>query len=101
VRATRPGAGIMLFASTHRGEEVAVDIGDLCMGEKRLFGSYSASVDLNDESARIVFEREIDVASLVTHRFPLAQTGAAIERAAQADDAVCKVMVNVRAGDDA
>ncbi len=93
--ATRPGAGILLFASTHRGDEVPVDIGDICMGEKRLFGSYSASVDLNEESARIVFEREIDVAGLITHRYPLSETGAAIERAAAADDDVCKVMVNV------
>jgi L-iditol 2-dehydrogenase len=99
IAATRPGAGILLFASTRRGEEVAVDIGELCMGEKRLFGSYSASVDLNEEAARIVFEREIELAGLVTHRYPLTETGAAIERAASADDDVCKVMVRVRDAD--
>jgi L-iditol 2-dehydrogenase len=98
IAATRPGAGILLFASTHRGDDVPVDVGDLCMGEKRLFGSYSASVDLNEESARIVFEREIELRSLITHRFPLAETGEAIKRAADAGDEVCKVMVQVSAG---
>jgi L-iditol 2-dehydrogenase len=99
--ATRPGAGILLFASTHRGDEVPVDVGDVCMGEKRLFGSYSASLDLNAESARIVFEREIELRSLVSHRFPLSRTSEAIATASRPGDDVCKVMVDVAGGGDA
>lgn len=95
VAATRPGAGILLFASTQRGEQVAVDAGELCMSEKRLVGCYSSSVDLGDEAARIVFEREIELQGLITHRFPLSETAEAIRTAARPSDAVCKVMVQV------
>lgn len=91
--ATRPGATILLFANTHLGEEATLDVGDLCVGEKRLVGSYSASIDLADEAARIVFDGEIDLDRLITHRFPLQQTAAAFERAAQPADDVGKVMV--------
>ena len=79
IRATRPGAAILLFAQTHRGDEVAVDVGDLCIDEKRVVGSYSASVDLADEAAEVVFRREIDVRSLITHRIPLRDTPHALD----------------------
>jgi L-iditol 2-dehydrogenase len=94
IRATRPGAAILLFAQTHRGDEVAVDVGDLCIDEKRVVGSYSASVDLADEAAEIVFEREIDLASLVTHRVPLAEATRAFALAATPADDVVKVVVH-------
>jgi L-iditol 2-dehydrogenase len=93
-RATRPGAAILLFAQTHRGDEVAVDVGDLCIDEKRVVGSYSASVDLAEEAAEIVFGREIDVASLVTHRVPLAEASRAFTLASTPADDVVKVVVH-------
>jgi L-iditol 2-dehydrogenase len=93
IAVTRPGASILLFASTRRGEMIPMDAGDLCMGEKRLLGSYSASIDLADEAARVVFDGEIDVDGLVTHRFALEETPKAFERAATPADDVGKVMV--------
>jgi L-iditol 2-dehydrogenase len=93
IRATRPGATILLFAQTHRGDEVAVDVGDLCIDEKRVVGSYSASVELADEAAEVVFGRHIDVRSLVTHRVPLADAPRAFALAATPADDVLKVVV--------
>lgn len=93
IRATRPGATILLFAQTHRGDEVAVDVGDLCIDEKRVVGSYSASVDLADESAEVVFTRDIDVRSLITHHIPLSQANQAFALAAAPSDEVLKVVV--------
>jgi L-iditol 2-dehydrogenase len=93
IRATRPGAAILLFAQTHRGDEVAVDVGDLCIDEKRVVGSYSASVDLADEAAEVVFRREIDVRSLITHRIPLRDAPRALTLAATPTDDVLKVIV--------
>lgn len=93
IRATRPGAAILLFAQTHRGDEVAVDVGDLCIDEKRVVGSYSASVDLADEAAEVVFRREIDVRSLITHRIPLREAPRALTLAATPADDVLKVIV--------
>lgn len=93
IRATRPGATILLFAQTHRGDEVAVDVGDLCIDEKRVVGSYSASVDLAEEAADVVFSRAIDVRSLVTHRVPLSEAPKAFALAATPSDDVLKVVV--------
>lgn len=93
IRATRPGAAILLFAQTHRGDEVAVDVGDLCIDEKRVVGSYSASVVLADEAAEIVFQREIELRALVTHRMPLSKAPRAFAMASTPTDDVLKVVV--------
>ena len=54
--AARPGGRIMLFAQTVRGE-VAIDPRSICVDEKTLVGSYSASVELQEESVRFVMGR--------------------------------------------
>ena len=50
--AARPGGRVLLFAQTQRGE-VVVDPAAICVDEKTLVGSYSASVDLQEESVRL------------------------------------------------
>src|ERR1019366_2069812 len=52
--AIRPGGRAMLFASTQHGE-APVDPAAVCMDEKTLMGSYSASIAINDEVAQLVF----------------------------------------------
>ncbi len=71
VRATRPGAKIVLFAQTSDKERIELSGKDICMGERVLLGSYSADVDLQRESADLVFSGAIPVEELVTHRIPL------------------------------
>jgi L-iditol 2-dehydrogenase len=51
------------------------------MDEKTLMGSYSASVDLQDENVHLVFSGEIDFARLISHRFPLEESVEAIQLA--------------------
>ncbi len=45
-------------------------------------GSYSASVDLQEESVRFVMDREMDLERLISHRFPLQESREALELAA-------------------
>jgi L-iditol 2-dehydrogenase len=71
VRASRPGAKILLFAQTSAQERIDISGADICVGERMLFGSYSASVELQEESARLVFSRELPVAELISHRIGL------------------------------
>jgi len=71
IRATRPGAKILLFAQTSAQERIEVSGADLCVGERMLFGSYSASVELQEESARLVLSGELPVEELVSHRLGL------------------------------
>jgi L-iditol 2-dehydrogenase len=76
----RPGGRIMLFAQTQHSE-VAIDPAAVCMDEKTLLGSYSASVDLQEENVSLVFESGIDFTRLITHRFSLEQAVEALKMA--------------------
>ncbi len=55
VRYSRPGSRILLFAQTSQQERIELSGADVCVGERTIFGSYSASVDLQKESADLVF----------------------------------------------
>jgi L-iditol 2-dehydrogenase len=92
IEATRPGGRVMLFAQTVRSEAV-VDPAAVCVDEKTLMGSYSASVDLQDETTRLVFGREIDFERLITHRFPLSQAPAALNLAANPQPDSMKIVI--------
>ncbi len=90
--ATRPGGRIMLFAQTQRSE-VAIDPAAVCMDEKTLMGSYSASVDLQDENVRLVFSGEIEFARLISHRFPLAKAVQALQLASHPAPDSMKIVI--------
>jgi L-iditol 2-dehydrogenase len=92
LEATRPGGRTMLFAQTVRGD-VGIDPTAICVDEKSLMGSYSASVNLQEESVRFVFSRELDLTRLITHRFPLSQAVAALDLAAHPGPDSLKVVV--------
>jgi L-iditol 2-dehydrogenase len=90
--AVRFGGRVMLFAQTARGE-ATIDPAAVCVDEKTLMGSYSASVELQDESARLVFDREIDLAGLISHRFPLSEAVEALHLAANPQPDSMKVVI--------
>ncbi len=88
------GAGqILLFAHTKRGAVAPVDFSSVCVDEKDLLGSYSSDVTLQPAVARLVFSRKLDVRPLVTHRFLLAETAAAVALAARPQPDSLKVVV--------
>jgi L-iditol 2-dehydrogenase len=90
--AARPGGRVLLFAQTQRGE-VTVDPAAICVDEKTLVGSYSASVDLQEESARFVMSRELDLEQLISHRFRLEESAKALELAAHPQPASMKIVI--------
>jgi L-iditol 2-dehydrogenase len=90
--AARPGGRVLLFAQTQRGE-VVVDPAAICVDEKALVGSYSASVDLQEESVRFVMNREMDLERLISHRFPLQESARALELAAHPQPASMKIVI--------
>src|SRR4029079_4478970 len=61
--AVRPGGRVLLFAQTVHGEST-FDPGAVCVDEKTLLGSYSASVDLQKDSVQFVMNREMDLERL-------------------------------------
>src|SRR5579863_9500617 len=78
----RPGGRVLLFAQTVRGE-ATIDPAAICVDEKRLLGSYSASVQLQEDSVRFVMSREMDLERLISHRFPLSDSIEALKLAAK------------------
>jgi L-iditol 2-dehydrogenase len=61
--------------------------------EKTLLGSYSASVELNEEVADFVFSGEMDLAGLYSHRFPLEQALDALALAAHPQPDTMKIAI--------
>ncbi|HZR27981.1 MAG TPA: zinc-dependent dehydrogenase [Terriglobales bacterium] len=90
--ATRPGGRVLLFAQTTRSQ-ATIDPSAVCMDEKFLLGSYSASVDLQKESERFVFSGEMDMTRLVTHRFPLEQAVEGIKMAMHPQPDSLKIVI--------
>ena len=89
------GAGqILLFAHTKRGAMSEVDLASVCVDEKDLLGSYSSDFTLQREVARLVFSRQLDVRSLITHRLPLTQTAEAVKLASNPTPESLKIIVN-------
>jgi L-iditol 2-dehydrogenase len=90
--ACRPGGRVLLFAQTVHGEAV-IDPGAVCVDEKTLLGSYSASVDLQEESVRFVFSREMDLEGLISHRFSLEESREALNLAAHPQADSLKIVI--------
>jgi L-iditol 2-dehydrogenase len=81
MEAVRPGGRVMLFASTQHGT-AAFDPAAVCMDEKTLMGSYSASVAIQQEGIDLVFagyrDGSLDLTRLISHRFALEDCAEAI-----------------------
>jgi L-iditol 2-dehydrogenase len=93
VRYSRPGSRILLFAQTSHQERIEVSGADICVGERVLFGSYSASVDLQEESADVVFSGLLPVEDLVSHRFALNEIETGIDLALHPKPKSLKIIV--------
>jgi len=95
--AIRPGGRVMLFASTQHGE-APFDPAAVCMDEKTLMGSYSASVAINDEVAELVYagyrDGSFDLTQLISHRFSVEESVAAIDLASHPQPTSMKIVIN-------
>ena len=94
--AIRPGGRVMLFASTQHGE-APFDPAAVCMDEKTLMGSYSASVELNEDVAQLVFsgyrDGSFDLTRLISHRFSLEEAVAGIDLASHPQADSMKIVI--------
>jgi len=90
--AVRPGGRVLLFAQTVRGE-ATIDPAAICVDEKRLLGSYSASVELQEDSVRFVMGREMNLEGLISHRFSLSDSVEALKLAARPQPDSMKIVI--------
>ncbi|MGI8959351.1 MAG: alcohol dehydrogenase catalytic domain-containing protein [Bryobacteraceae bacterium] len=94
LRVSRPGAKVLLFAQTSATERIEISGADVCVGERVLLGSYSADVDLQAESARLVFSGELPLDQLISHRVPLEEIERGMAIAQHPTERSLKVVVH-------
>lgn len=96
MQAIRPGGRVMLFASTQHGT-AAFDPAAVCMEEKTLMGSYSASAAIQGEGVDLLFDGyrdgSFDLTKLISHRFPLSEAAAAIHLASHPQPDSMKIVL--------
>ncbi|WP_089839758.1 alcohol dehydrogenase catalytic domain-containing protein [Granulicella pectinivorans] len=99
--AIRPGGRVMLFASTQHGT-AAFDPAAVCMDEKTLMGSYSASVAIQEEGIQLVFDGyrdgTLDLTKLISHRFSLEDAVKGIELASHPVADSMKIVIQPSGG---
>jgi L-iditol 2-dehydrogenase len=91
--ATRVAGRIMSFAATSPGETAEVDLGVMTTSEKDILTSYSASVDVQDQAAQLVFQREVRVKEMVSHLLPFDRALEAFELAFAPGPGTLKVVI--------
>jgi L-iditol 2-dehydrogenase len=89
----RPGGRVLLFAHNDPVLQLQFSAAAVGVEEKEILGSYSASVDDQEESARLVFERRLPLREMISHRFPLERIADALELAARPKHDTLKVMI--------
>jgi L-iditol 2-dehydrogenase len=94
LKISRPGAKILLFAQTSATERIEISGADVCVGERIMLGSYSADIDLQAESARLVFSGELPLESLISDRVPLHDIARGIDLALHPGPRSLKVVVH-------
>jgi L-iditol 2-dehydrogenase len=94
LKISRPGAKILLFAQTSKTERIEIAGADICVGERVLLGSYSADIDLQAESARLVFSGTLPLEDLISHRMSLDEIEHGIEVAQHPGGSSLKVVIH-------
>jgi L-iditol 2-dehydrogenase len=89
----RPGGRVLLFAQNDPVTRIEFPAAAVGVEEKEILGSYSASIDDQQESAALVFNRSLPVRDLISHRFPLEYIAEAVSLAARPADDTLKVVI--------
>jgi L-iditol 2-dehydrogenase len=89
---TRKAGKVMLFGVPPKGSEISYDMSRLYSNEHSLIPSYAASEVETNQAIKLIAEKRLDIASLITHRFDIADASNAIKCAHEARDAM-KVIV--------
>jgi L-iditol 2-dehydrogenase len=89
----RPGGRVLLFAHNDPVLQLEFPAAAVGVEEKEILGSYSASVDEQEESVALIFDRCLPVRNLVSHRFPLERIAEALDLAAHPTDDTLKIVI--------
>jgi L-iditol 2-dehydrogenase len=97
LRVVAPGGTLLAFTMAPPEERLAVSPHDLYFREIEIVPSYSAGPDDMREALALLADRRVEVADLVTHRFPIERAREAFARAAEPEGSL-KVLLTFGAG---
>src|SRR5215470_17190272 len=89
----RPGGRVLLFAQNDPVTQIQFPASAVGVEEKEILGSYSAAVDCQEESARLVFENHVLLNELITHHFSLNDVKQAFAMASHPADNSLKLVI--------
>ena len=89
---TRKGGKIILFGVPPKGSQISYDINMMYSSEHSLIPSYAASEIETNQALRLIAEKRVDIASLITHRFDIKEAVQAVKCAHEANGSM-KVVV--------
>jgi len=90
----RPGGRVLLFAQNDPLMKIEFPAAAIGVEEKEILGSYSASVDRQEESARLIFSRQLPVRELISHRFSLEDIDQALQLASHPKGNSLKMVIH-------
>lgn len=89
---TRRAGRIVMFGVPPKGSSVSYDMSMLYSNEHSLIPSYAASEVETNPAIKLIAEKRVEIASLITHRFDIGDAPEAVKCAHEARDAM-KVIV--------
>jgi L-iditol 2-dehydrogenase len=89
----RPGGRVLLYAHNDPVLKLEFPAAAVGVDEKEILGSYSASVDEQEESTELIFGRRLPVREMISDRFPLERIAEALELAAHPKHDTLKVVI--------
>lgn len=91
---TRKGGKVLLFGVPPKRSIFSTDISKIYSNEQSLITSYAASEIETNQALKIIANKQIDVNSLITHRFNLEKTQQAVDCAHQGVDSMKVIITN-------
>ena len=92
IAVTRKGGRVVLFGVPNEGTNVLCNMGEIYSRELSIIPSYAASELEINQAIRLISSKKIEISSLITHRFDIANASDALRCAHDAKDAI-KVIV--------
>jgi L-iditol 2-dehydrogenase len=93
VSCARPGGEVLFFTPAKPGEKLTLDPNYLYFNDINIITSYSGGPDDTREACRLIEKGVVSAGKLVTHRFPIEETGEAFKLTARAENSLKSLIV--------
>jgi L-iditol 2-dehydrogenase len=93
ISCARPGGEVLFFTPAKPGEKLTLDPNYLYFNDINIITSYSCGPDDTREACRLIEKGVVSAGKLVTHIFPVEETGEAFKLTARAENSLKSLIV--------